>query len=344
MRFDELADVIREHGPSLAVEVTTAFLEHHPDWRVRYGSRAMSAGVQDAGYHVAFLAAAVEADDPAAYADYARWTARVLAARGIDRRFLTENLVQLQRALTGRLEVHHGNVVGRHFQAALDALAVEPASLIEPVLELTAQVFLQAITTGQRHAAVQIAKEALRSGLSLRGLYIDVFQPALYEVGRRWESNRLTVAQEHIATAITQYVMAQVYEAPDVRTSAAKGRIVLTGVEGELHSVGAVMVGDLLETSGFQVRFLGTNLPAASILGVIRDVTPSHVAISATMLFNVGAVRQLIHAVRAEFTDRVPVVVGGAAFRANADLWRQVYADGYAADLRGIDAAFARKH
>ncbi len=46
MRFDELADVIREHGPSLAVEVTTAFLDRHPDWRERYGWRAMSAGVR----------------------------------------------------------------------------------------------------------------------------------------------------------------------------------------------------------------------------------------------------------------------------------------------------------
>jgi methanogenic corrinoid protein MtbC1 len=175
-------------------------------------------------------------------------------------------------------------------------------------------------------------------------LYIDVFQPTLYEVGRRWESNRLTVAQEHIATAITQYVMAQVYEAPDVRAAAAKGRIVLTGVEGELHSVGAVMVGDLLETSGFHVRFLGTNLPTASILGVIRDAAPSHVGISATMLFNIGAVRQLIHAVRAEFSDRVAIVVGGAAFRTNPDLWRQVSADSYAADLRGIDTAFTTKN
>jgi methanogenic corrinoid protein MtbC1 len=344
MRFDELPDVIREHGASVAVEVTNAFLDRYPDWRVRYGSRAISAGVQDAGYHVAFLAAAVEADDPATFADYARWTARVLAARGIESRFLAENLAQVQSALAARLGADRASVLARHFQAALDALAVAPALPSDPVLSLTARVFLQAIITGQRHAAVQIAKEALRSGLSLRDLYIDVFQPALYEVGARWESNRLSVAQEHIATAITQYVMAQIYEAPDVRTSGGRGRIVLTGVEGELHSVGAVMVGDLLETSGFDVRFLGTNLPTESILGVIKEVAPSHVGISATMSFNIGAVRQLIRAVRAEFSDRVAIVVGGAAFRTSPELWRHVSADGYAADLRGIDAAFTTKN
>jgi methanogenic corrinoid protein MtbC1 len=162
----------------------------------------------------------------------------------------------------------------------------------------------------------------------------------LYEVGARWESNRITVAQEHIATAITQYVMARIYE-PPVDTAKDKGTIVLTGVEGELHSIGAVMVGDLLELSGWTVRSLGTNLPAASILSVIRETRPSHVGISATMLFNLAAVRQLIEAIRAECRDRVSILVGGAAFRSTPDLWRQVAADGFAADLQGVQTLFA---
>ena len=342
MPLDQLADVIREHSVTVAVEVTTAFLERHPDWRVRYGSRAMSAGVQDAGYHLAFLAAAVEGDHPEAFAAYVRWAARVLSTRGIASRFLVENLVQVRDALAARLSEDRGALLAAYFDHALQALATQSEIPDEPVLSLTAQVFLQAIVTGQRHAAVQIAREALRNGLSLHDLYVDVFQSALYEVGGRWESNRLTVAQEHIATAITQYVMAQIYEPPDVRKTPTKGRVVLTGVEGELHSVGAVMVGDLLETAGFEVRFLGTNLPPASVLGVVRDVAPSHVAISATMLFNIGAVRHLILAVRSEFGDRIRVVVGGGAFRTNPDLWRQLSADGYAPDLRGIESAFAR--
>ena len=343
MELDQLADIIREHSAGIAVDVTQTFLERHPDWRVRYGSRAVAAGVQDAGYHLAFLAAAVEADNPSAFAAYAQWTARVLAARGIESRFLAENLTQVQGALAARLDAPRARVVAEYVQRALAALAAEPELPKGSVLSLSAQVFLQAILTGQRYAAVQIAREALRSGLSLAELYIDVFQPALYEVGAGWESNRLTVAQEHVATAITQYVMAQVYEAPDTRKAAAKGHVVLTGVEGELHNVGAVMVGDLLETSGFRVRFLGTNLPASAILGVIRESAPSHIGISVTMLFNIGAVRQLIHTIRTEFAERVAIVVGGAAFRTHPDLWRQVAADGYAADLRGLDAAFAGK-
>ncbi len=340
MRADQVADIVREHSSHIAVEVTTAFLERHPDWRARYGAKAMSAGVQDAGYHLAFLAAALELDDPRAFAAYARWAGRVLAARGIGRGFLIENLEQVRDALTARLAAPLALRVAGHFQTALSALVAEPDFTAPADMDLTANLFLQAIVTGQRHAAVQIAKEALGGGLSLEELYTNVFQTALYEVGARWESNRLTVAQEHVATAVTQYVMAQLYVAPDLRGATLKGRVVLTGVEGELHNIGAVMVGDLLETAGYEVHFLGSNVPPASVMGLIKDQRPSHVGISTTMLFNLAAVRHLIGAIRAELREGVRVVVGGAAFRHKPDLWRELEADGYAADLRGVQAVF----
>jgi hypothetical protein len=60
------------------------------------------------------------------------------------------------------------------------------------------------------------------------------------------------------------------------------------------------------------------------------------------MLFNVAAVRQLIQAIRGEFGQRLRIMVGGAAFRSNPDLWRQIAADGFAADLRGVQTLLAQ--
>jgi B12 binding domain len=34
---------------------------------------------------------------------------------------------------------------------------------------------------------------------------LDVLQPTLYEVGRRWSYVHISVAQEHLATAATQF-------------------------------------------------------------------------------------------------------------------------------------------
>src|SRR5688572_19003199 len=159
-RVEELADRLRQLSPAIAVEVTEVFLERNPDWRTRYGARAVTHGVQDAGYHLAFLASAVESADVEPFIAYARWTARVLGSRGMASRFLAENLEQVRDAIARRVSPEQTALLNPYFTAALGALADAPAPPPALTLPLTATVFLEAILSGQRAAAVQIAREA----------------------------------------------------------------------------------------------------------------------------------------------------------------------------------------
>ena len=127
------------------------------------------------------------------------------------------------------------------------------------------EVFLQALLAGDRHAARTIASEAFSTTNSLSDIYVEVFQESLYEIGRLWESNQISVVQEHVATAITQYVMGNLY--PCAKPAQPfQGKGIITGVEGELHQVGSHMVADMLEMQGWDIRFLGVNIPHQSIL------------------------------------------------------------------------------
>src|SRR5689334_23078788 len=122
---------------------------------------------------------------------------------------------------------------------------------------MTTDLFLQAILGGDRRAALSVANDALASGATVQGLYEEVLQASLDEVGRLWETNRITVAREHMATAVVQHVMAHLYsQIPPA--AEARGSAIVTGVEGELHQVGAHMVADVLESDGWRVMFLGT--------------------------------------------------------------------------------------
>ena len=156
---------------------------------------------------------------------------------------------------------------------------------------------------GGRPAALTTAIEALREGAVVEDLYADLFQDALYEVGRLWETNATTVAQEHMATAVTQYVMAHVFGqiAPP---PTGRGLAIMTGVPGELHHIGALMVCDMLEANGWQVQRLGSNLPIPAILNAIAEAKPQLLGISITMLFNVHhATRLIAEAKRAARSD-----------------------------------------
>lgn len=332
-----LAQRLNAIKDGIAREVTAEFLLRHPQWIARYGDRATRFGIEDAGYHLDFLAGAIEANSPESFATYARWSAGVLGARGIAPAALAENLEQIETALALRLPPSDVLVLGPYFRAALQACRAVPGSNPSERaghrLGLASEMYLRAILGGHRRPALNIVLEAMRGGTPLGDIYVHVFQAALYEVGRLWERGEITVATEHMATAITQYVMAHIYaqlEPP----SASLGNVVITGVQGELHQVGANMVADFLETYGWNVRFLGTNMPHSGIVEAVAEHSPAVLGISATMLFSVPQVVALIDDVRHSFPAGGPrILVGGGAFRHAQDLYKEIGADAFAPDL-----------
>lgn len=332
-----LAEQVRALRSQIAGKVTEEFLLRHPDWVTRYGDRARQFGIEDAVFHQDFLAAAIETGEVRAFGDYLRWTARMLEARGIAPAFLRENVEQIASELSALLPPQVASDVSEFVRSGLDAaLAGEttiPAPSANPDLSDTQAVYLQAILHGQRQAAAGIAVEAVRQGYTLPDIYADLLQESMYQIGRLWETNRITVAQEHMATAITQYVIAHLY--PFIQPSQPpKGKMVITGVEGEQHQVGPNMVADVLESAGWDVRFLGTNAPAAGVLQAVEEHQAEVLGISATMLFNIPNVRRLIAQVRALPGRNLRIILGGCAFRSAPDLYRELGAAGVALDVR----------
>jgi len=333
-----LADKLRYLKPAIAELVTTEFFQRHPDWVARYGERGRKLGIEDACFHLDFLAGALEAGSVTPFEDYVRWTARMLGARNIAAHFVAETLEQIESALASHLTVPEAEYVTSFTVAGRLACSGPPgedrAEAGKVGLALVGSLFLQAILKNQRKAAVTVVLEALRSGHLVNDIYVEVLQESLYQVGRLWESNQITVAEEHMATAITQYVMAQLYLhlPPPTQT---RGSMVITGVAGELHQVGANMVADVLDAQGYDVRFLGTNMPHSGIVHAIEEHDADVLGVSATMLFNIPHVVEPIKEVRAKLGERSPrVVFGGAAFRSLPSLTAELGAIGFALDIR----------
>jgi methanogenic corrinoid protein MtbC1 len=330
-----LARHLREKKHVVAEVVTEQFLRVHPDWVSRYGERARIMGIEDAAYHVEFLASAVETGSIAAFEDYVRWTARVLTTRGIDPQFVAENLSQVGEALRDVVTPREREFVGPFLDAGIAASRTlnEDTAFPSAVQGDAVRVFVTALLNGERKSAVTIAVEALRGGASALDVYGDLLQPALYEVGRLWENNQISVADEHMATAIVQYVIGQLYDRLEIQAP-TRGRMVIAGVPGELHQVGANMAADLLEAHGWDVRFLGANVPERSVLSAIARHDAKVVGLSMTMLPHLPGLRQLVRAIRGTFSAAPRIVVGGRAFQASATLWQDVGADVYAPNLR----------
>jgi methanogenic corrinoid protein MtbC1 len=314
-----LAEKLASVKQSVAQAIVDDFFLDHPDLAVRYGEDSRQFCTADVCFHVEFLAGAIEADSPQAFADYARWTARMLGARGIDAHTLEENLDQFEKHIAAvLLPEEHDAVLTFLTQGREACTGPEQTSDQQPSdkrMGLTRQLFLSAILGGQRHAALKVINEALRDGHSHVDIYVEVFAESLHRVGELWEMNKITVAQEHIATSITQYAIATVYPSL-VPAAIHRGNMVVSGVSGELHQIGANLVADSMEANGWAVRFLGTNLPHSSVLSTVKEISADVLCISTTLVANLPSVVELVRAVRSKLGERAPkIVLGGAAYR-----------------------------
>ena len=288
--------------------------------------------------HYDFLAGAIEAGSPASFTQYTQWAARMLVARGSPGSALHESFHEIGLQLRGQLTAEeYAQVLSFLQNAPSDHPAATPANSTEDAhgpLKLVRDVFRSAILHGKRQAALAVVQKALQSGCSLPDVYVEVFDGALREIGKCWESNRITVAQEHMATAITQYVIASIYPSIEPRNP-MRGAMVVTGVSGELHQIGANLVADAMEAEGWNVHFLGSNLPGRGIVDAVEENAADVLCISTTLVANLPAAANLIRAVRARLDGRAPrIVVGGSAYTFAAEFANELGVTNLTTNLR----------
>jgi MerR family transcriptional regulator, light-induced transcriptional regulator len=194
--------------------------------------------------------------------------------------------------------------------------------------------YLAAVRTGDRKRALEVVIDAQRNGADLTQLYLDVFQPALRKIGELWECNEVSVAEEHLATAITQSIMARLYT--EATLPGESGRhLVAACAEYERHEVGLRMLCDFLDLEGWTTTFLGASVPTASLARMICERKPDVLAMSASLAPHVTQLRHTIRAVREACGDTPPIVlVGGRVFHETPELAYAIGADLTARDAR----------
>lgn len=176
----------------------------------------------------------------------------------------------------------------------------------------TVQLFLDNLLKGDRLACSDITRQYLKEGHSIKELYENVFKLALYEVGRLWETNKITVATEHLATAITEGILNELFE-QIVSGKRFNRKVVVACVEKEQHQVGIKMVADIFEMKGWESCFLGTGIPTSELIRYIHEVKPDLLAISLSVYFNYANLVKMVEAIRSEFPT-LHILLGGQAF------------------------------
>jgi methanogenic corrinoid protein MtbC1 len=186
---------------------------------------------------------------------------------------------------------------------------------VSPRLDELRARYLRAQLAGDRREALRIViDDGLGQGASIVELQAQVIRAAQNEIGQLWQRNLVSIAQEHMATAISQLVLATLFERARILDPVDK-KILIACVEGEHHELPARLVADFLELEGFAVRYLGANVPHADLVELVAAERPDAVGLSVTMSFNMPALHEAVARLRE--STAVPIFVGGYAVQSS---------------------------
>jgi diguanylate cyclase (GGDEF)-like protein/PAS domain S-box-containing protein len=179
-----------------------------------------------------------------------------------------------------------------------------------PAPDRLMRAYVETLRVGDPHAAAVVIDDAQAQGLSSVEIHSRVIAPAMWAIGELWEQGNMTVAEEHLATAVSHHLLARVYPGL-LRSRQRRGdTIVMAAVAGERHVLGLRMAADVLEGAGFDVRLLGADLPENSLLAWVSEHRPAAVALGLTMPEGAAILARQLHALR-DCDPETLLIVGG---------------------------------
>ena len=158
------------------------------------------------------------------------------------------------------------------------------------------------------------------------------------EVGRRWQAEEWSVADEHAATALVDRALATVSH--EFRADQQHpGQVVVACGEDEWHVLPGRMLAEQLRHEGWDTVFLGGSLPGTHLERYLERNQPVAAAISCSVALQLGGARRTIAACHAA---GAPTLVGGAAFGSDDARARALGADAWAPDAAAASAVLSR--
>ncbi|MCH1435531.1 MAG: helix-turn-helix domain-containing protein [Acidimicrobiales bacterium] len=122
--------------------------------------------------------------------------------------------------------------------------------------------FHAALVSGDEVTARRVTARYADTGTPIIDIIEGLFAPALRQIGDDWADGCTTVATEHLASTITQRLLAAYQPS---RRGRPRGRALTTTPTGERHGLGASMAAAVLKEAGWKVHHLGADLPTEEV-------------------------------------------------------------------------------
>lgn len=189
----------------------------------------------------------------------------------------------------------------------------------------------RSVSDGRNERAGEIIAELIARGTAPVQILNRWLLNGLHIIGEKFRHNEVYVPQVILAADAMRSGLDSLRPLLNGNVLGTSGRVLLATCSGDLHDLGKIIVGIMLEGAGFEVLDLGVDVAADIILKGIHDFQPDIVGLAAGMTTTLAEVKWAVRVLEgAGVRDKFYLMVGGMPV--TADFARQVGADGFAAD------------
>ena len=138
-----------------------------------------------------------------------------------------------------------------------------------------------------------------------------LLSPLLTQIGERWKTGELRPVHEHMTSSVIRsltYILRN-----NNPVSANAPRMIVSTPIGQLHELGALLAAIMAELSGWQVTYLGANLPAEEIAAGVKFTNACALTISISFATDDHVVPKELRRLKKLIGNKVALIVGGRA-------------------------------
>jgi len=331
------ASNVENQAHAIAARACADLLANHANIDGRFGADAMEMWTDHLQQRLMELSAALAAGDHSLFGSRLAWSRSAMQARGLTAEDLDASLVALRASLADQLDDADCAAALECIDQAMHLMDQALPGKLAPVLDAgialdrLALQYVQTIVAGNVLPGMQLVLDAVQHGVSVSDAYLRVLLPAQHEVGRLWHLNKLSVSEEHLVSYTTQRLMAilanQAQRKPDNGFTAVAG-----AVAGNVHDIGIRAIAYLLEIDGWRTIYLGSDIPQVELPNTLDTYQADVLLLSVALTSQLSATTRSIKTIRDNCERPAKILVGGNGLSERAEMWREMGADGYAAD------------
>ena len=320
----------------IVVEITNEYFKKHPECYQGDENKLKMKCREDLKHHLDLLINAFIVAETGIFTKYVDWLKNVLESRNLSLDHPLDSFRFLMQAILQRVSTESHATVTAILQYGIDLLEGKFQSGNPVAVELVplASEYKNSIVEGNRLNASAVVDKAFSQGMGYVDIGVDMIQQSMHEVGRLWQMNTITVAQEHMATAISQNILARAFGKADFQ-DANNLSAVFACVQGNHHALGLRMLSDTFEVAGWDTDFLGADTPNTTLLEYIGTQTPEVLGLSISMPNQFLNLRSLLDEIRVEMGAQTPnIIIGGLVFENHHDITQKLKVDAYYENAR----------